>query len=244
LTVNHGTHNVDTETACESFVWHDTTYTLSGTYTYAYTNNDGCASVDTLHLTVNHPVHSAITETSCDSFVWHDTVYTATGDYTYSHFDDNGCTQVDTLHLTVNPEYDITVYDTAMRHHEYTFNNMTITPADTGTFTYDFQETTVNGCDSIIHLVLYVQNNDGIEPFELSTVEVFPNPAHNLLNIKGNDIQQIQIYNADGKLVYSTKVATDWCTVDVSNIATGHYFVKVFFDNKQTVTRKVIIQRK
>ena len=52
LTVNHGTHNVETETACERYEWHGMTCDTSGTYTYEYTNGDGCPSVDTLHLVV------------------------------------------------------------------------------------------------------------------------------------------------------------------------------------------------
>nr|MCR4965112.1 hypothetical protein [Bacteroidales bacterium] len=38
LTINHGTHNVETETACESYGWHGQTYETSGTYTYEYNN--------------------------------------------------------------------------------------------------------------------------------------------------------------------------------------------------------------
>ena len=73
LIVYYGTHNVVTETACESFVWHGTTYSTSGTYTYAYNNANGCASVDTLKLTVNYGTHNVETETACESFNWHDT---------------------------------------------------------------------------------------------------------------------------------------------------------------------------
>ncbi|MCR4965436.1 MAG: hypothetical protein K6A41_07240, partial [Bacteroidales bacterium] len=51
LTINHGTHNVETQDVCESYEWHGSTYTVSGEYTYAYTNGDGCPSVDTLKLT-------------------------------------------------------------------------------------------------------------------------------------------------------------------------------------------------
>jgi hypothetical protein len=53
LTINYGTHNTETDSAYESFTWHDTTYSTSGTYTYEYINADGCASTDTLHLTIN-----------------------------------------------------------------------------------------------------------------------------------------------------------------------------------------------
>ena len=54
LTVNYGTHNAETEVACDSYEWHGETYTTSGMYTYEYTNADGCPSVDTLYLTCTY----------------------------------------------------------------------------------------------------------------------------------------------------------------------------------------------
>ncbi len=39
VVVNYSTHNVETETACESYTWHGQAYTTSGTYTYEYTND-------------------------------------------------------------------------------------------------------------------------------------------------------------------------------------------------------------
>ncbi|MBR4391092.1 MAG: hypothetical protein IKT08_03185, partial [Bacteroidales bacterium] len=57
LTINHGTHNSITETACESYTWtsgNGQTYTTSGTYIYPYENEEGCASTDTLHLTISN----------------------------------------------------------------------------------------------------------------------------------------------------------------------------------------------
>ena len=55
IEVDHGTHNSIEETACESYTWSSgdgLTYTESGTYTYPYENEEGCPSVDTLHLTI------------------------------------------------------------------------------------------------------------------------------------------------------------------------------------------------
>ncbi|MBR3466577.1 MAG: fibrobacter succinogenes major paralogous domain-containing protein, partial [Bacteroidales bacterium] len=101
---NYGTHNVETETACESYDWHGTTYTVSGEYTYAYTNGEGCASVDTLKLTVNYGTHNVETETACESYDWHGTTYTVSGEYTYSYTNADGCASVDTLKLTINPQ--------------------------------------------------------------------------------------------------------------------------------------------
>ena len=100
---------METETACESYDWHGTTYTVSGEYTYAYTNADGCASVDTLKLTVNYGTHNVETETACESYDWHGTTYTVSGEYTYAYTNADGCASVDTLILTVHPQASLTV---------------------------------------------------------------------------------------------------------------------------------------
>ena len=188
LTVLNGTHNVETETACESFTWHGETYTTSGIYTYSYNNANGCASVDTLHLTIHYSSVSDFDVTTTDScYEWNSEIYCESGDYTQ------------TLQ-------------------------------------------TVNGCDSMVtmHLTITV----GIDERDLPGIEVFPNPTNHLLNIKGEDMRQISIYNADGQLVYSSESSvSDLKQVDVSRYAAGHYYVKVKLNDNRTVTLKFIVNR-
>ena len=52
LTINHGTYNTIDTTVCDSYEWHDSIYTESGTYVFEYSNETDCPSADTLHLTV------------------------------------------------------------------------------------------------------------------------------------------------------------------------------------------------
>lgn len=153
LTVNHGTHNVETETACGSYSWHDSTYTETGTYTYAYENAQGCASVDTLKLTVNHPAHTVTTAGNCGSYTWHDATYAESGDYTYSHPDANGCTQVDTLHLTIyNPAHAAVTVEACESYTWMEGTGGTYTTSDT--YTYAHQDT--HGCWQVdtLHLTI------------------------------------------------------------------------------------------
>jgi gliding motility-associated-like protein len=150
LTVNYGTHNVETETACESYTWHGEIYTETGTYIYDYTNADFCSSTDTLYLTINNPQHQSITDTAYDSYVWHGETYTQSGDHLYAHEDINGCEQVDTLHLTV-------YYSSAGEFGEvaceqYQWNDSVYTVS--GDYTQSFHD--VNGADSVVTLHLTV----------------------------------------------------------------------------------------
>ena len=104
LTVNHGTFTTFDTMVCGGMWWHGIGRTSAGrnTYVYDYTNADGCASADTLHLTV-YIDHHTIVRTVCDSIRWHDTLRTETGVYV-AHLFPTGefCLNNDTLRLTVN----------------------------------------------------------------------------------------------------------------------------------------------
>ena len=159
LTINHGTHNAVTETACESFTWtngNGQTYTTSGTYTHDYTNADGCASVDTLHLTIYHGTHNAVTEIACESFTWtngNGQTYTTSGTYTHDYTNADGCASVDTLHLTIYPTYTFTdIRSVCPSELPYTWNGVTFNAAGAQSVTLQ----TINGCDSVVTMILTV----------------------------------------------------------------------------------------
>ena len=237
LTVNYGTHNVETETACDNFTWHGTTYNTSGTYTYAYTNANGCESVDTLHLTVNQSVTELVEMSACDSYTWNGNTYTTSGEYTQTFTGANGCDSVVTLNLTVNyavvSDFTITTTDSC-----YEWNSETY--CETGDYTQTLQ--TNSGCDSVVtlHLTITV----GIDDHDLAGIEMFPNPTNRILNIRGEDMRRIDIYSVDGQLLYTKENnGSDLMQVDVSQFAAGQYFVKVQSNNNRTVSRKFIVNR-
>ena len=96
-----GTHQSETETACDSYTWHDQNYTTSGTYTYAYKIDNTCVSVDTLHLTILHGTYNVFNEQACGNYTWHDSTYTQSGTFTYSYTNEEGCPSVDTLKVKI-----------------------------------------------------------------------------------------------------------------------------------------------
>ena len=238
LTALYGTHNVATETACGNFSWHGVVYNASGTYTYEYTNDDGCASADTLYLTILSTVTENVEATACDSYTWNGFTYTTSGEYEQTFTSATGCDSVVTLNLTINnsttADLTVTTSDSC-----YEWNSETY--CESGDYTLTLQ--TVDGCDSVVtlHLTITV----GLDDRDLSDIEVFPNPAHHLLNIKGENMRKIWIYNADGQLVYARAENIEGLQqVDVSQFAAGHYFVKVQLDDNRTVSRKIIVNRK
>ena len=87
-------------------------------------------------------------------------------------------------------------------------------------------------------------HNDGISTEIIPNIEVFPNPAQTALHIKGESIKQIILYNADGQLVLSKdENDSNLIVLDVSPYAAGQYYLKIVLTDKQTITRKFIINR-
>ncbi len=209
-------------------------------------NSQGCDS--TIHIMLE-VLPSYLIETegqTCknDPFEWRGHQYFTEGTYYDSLTTVSGCDSVFVLHLVVNPIFDVYVSDTAVREHEYTYESFVVTPTEVGTFDYDIQYYTIYGCDSIVHLTLYVVNNDGIDDITLSSFSFYPNPTSAQLNIRGDRMRRITMYNIDGKLVYSAEASSpEAAQINVTGFASGYYTVHVLLDDGQTITRKIIINR-
>ena len=103
LTINASTHVAETQMACESYVWHNATYSATSDYMYPYLNGVNCASVDTLHLTIQQRIDSVFDTAVCDAYVWDRTLqtYTTTGIYHDSSYA-GVCWNYYTVNLTVH----------------------------------------------------------------------------------------------------------------------------------------------
>jgi photosystem II stability/assembly factor-like uncharacterized protein len=84
-----------------------------------------------------------------------------------------------------------------------------------------------------------------VNEFALESFEVYPNPAKNQVSLKWHksDLVSVRIFDALGKLMYFTKNLniSEPTQVDVSNYASGLYFIKI--NNRNGfVTKKLIIE--
>ena len=143
--------------ACDSYTWHGTKYTTSGTYQHLGQTTLGADSLEILHLTINYSAKSEETATACDSYTWNGETYTASGDYTFTTTAANGCDSVISLHLTINTTR--RSEETATACDSYTWNGKTYTTSGDHTFT----TTASNGCDSIVTLKLTVNKSYNVE---------------------------------------------------------------------------------
>jgi len=212
------------------------------------TNAAGCDSTVTLVLQVMPNYLFETNAETCENapYEWHGGTYAIAGTYYDSLTTQYGCDSVYVLNLTINPTYDIYVSDSAVTFHEYTYESLVVFPTDSGVQEHDIQYYTLAGCDSIVHLTLYVALNEGIDDFTMTPAfSFYPNPTSARLNIEGERMREVQVFNITGKLVGRSYAETpEFVQIDVTSFATGHYLVKVILEDGNTVTGKIVVNRK
>ena len=159
----------NTETVVtEQFCFHDTftwslngkSYNTSATDTVTLLDRHGCDSVVILHLTQLPHHETIIQDTICygDTYLWAENGQSYSSSVVDSIVlpDSNGCDSVIILHLTMLPEVPQTIYqDTICQGDKYTWyltGQTYTTNTDTSVLL-----TNINGCDSVVRLMLYVR---------------------------------------------------------------------------------------
>ena len=168
LTVNTSTHNVETTVMCGSYTWatNGETYTESGDYTYSYTNNANCPSVDTLHLTIGDGRTFSIQNVKvCGSYDWVvngelvETFTESTETSTDFVNPNTGCDSIVYLNLVIFPTYDVELTDVVCLGSGYTKNGFDIAAeeiAEPGEYVFTLNLTSEYDCDSTVTLKLTV----------------------------------------------------------------------------------------
>jgi hypothetical protein len=82
--------------------------------------------------------------------------------------------------------------------------------------------------------------NDVDEVVSAEKLLVYPNPANNVVYLKGADIQYVEIYNVVGTKILSQNM-TDSESINIASFESGIYFVRVF-DNKGIVSTTKFIK--
>lgn len=92
-------------------------------------------------------------------------------------------------------------------------------------------------CDA--NEIVYVQNDCNILGYNTNVsscasvarqISMFPNPVKNLLHLSaGEKIEKVEFYTSNGILVMTSTEAKN--PIDMENIPTGMYFIKVYFAN-------------
>ncbi|HPB24628.1 MAG TPA: C25 family cysteine peptidase [Bacteroidales bacterium] len=105
--------------------------------------------------------------------------------------------------------------------------------------TYDVMLIATNNCTSDTTVQQLTVVITGVEENELSKIEVFPNPAKDIININLNGVKIDKIILTDilGKEIYTISNIGDKPEMDLSALKDGVYFLRFYSDGKTLTTR-------
>lgn len=231
LTVLPSTHDTVRATICDngSYLFEDSTYTTSGTWTWLATSQQGCDSLRTLILAVRPTVETSEAVASCDS--WQDfTTDTTLVDTLVTTY---GCDSIHTVVVNINYSVATTVSDNATS--EYTWHGEVYT--ESGTYTWT--GTTAEGCDSTVTLTLTISST-GI-PFvegNNSGLDVYPNPTSRLLTVIADDeVLRVEVYDLAGRKVKSFDKTN---IISLDGLPSGSYTLKIQLHHGAALRRVIL----
>lgn len=78
----------------------------------------------------------------------------------------------------------------------------------------------------------------------INDINIFPNPSSNYIEISAQHISRVEIFDIQGQIIKSQNnlVNKNLLNLNLTEMANGVYFVKVFFENEQqSIPKKIII---
>ncbi|MBN2667999.1 MAG: T9SS type A sorting domain-containing protein, partial [Bacteroidales bacterium] len=125
----------------------------------------------------------------------------------------------------------------------YTWNTgsdeATITVDEAGT--YIVEVTDENGCTATDDIVVDLTVCIGIDEIgETYRIEVYPNPANDLLNVNYNikaNISELAVVDMFGRVLIQSTIDSNSQQFDVSSLNTGVYFVKIQWSGKTEIIK-------
>ncbi|MBR5663341.1 MAG: T9SS type A sorting domain-containing protein, partial [Bacteroidales bacterium] len=80
----------------------------------------------------------------------------------------------------------------------------------------------------------------GVDENLTQNIEVYPNPAKDMLTIKAENITNVVIFNSMGQKVYEKTMDSSEVSINLDGFDSGIYLVKVVADGDE-VTRRISI---
>lgn len=82
----------------------------------------------------------------------------------------------------------------------------------------------------------------GINREEVMDLRIYPNPATDYLNVETAVASSIELIDMNGRVLFTSEIMTDQAEINVSDLNSGLYFIKVA-NEKSTSVEKVVIAR-
>ncbi len=157
---------------------------------------------------------------------------TSTTTYTLTATDADGCVSQDTINVIINNS-DTTISISALD--SFTLNATTYTQS--GTYTQVIPNAA--GCDSTITLNLTI-NYTGLNESTNSGLSISPNPAHDEITIKSDDItssDSFEITDMSGKVILFGALNAQISTIGLLDLVPGIYFLHLQIGDSKEVIR-------
>ena len=86
--------------------------------------------------------------------------------------------------------------------------------------------------------------NSGVEDVSSAdAVKVWPNPAHDIVTVEGENISRVELFDAVGHLVVTESNVNEYrCTLSMSHLPKGLYILKAYTNDGTSSTHKLIAQ--
>lgn len=199
------------------------------------------------------PVNDTLVTSSCETFEFDGLTFDQSGAYVFHIIDSSDFVDSTlTLMLTINYGDTTEVSDTVDFGNGYVGNGFNLTPDDlraamshgrtNEVMALQFIDSlqNANGCDSLVVLTLYVTGVTSTpEVQKLVDVKVYPNPTRSIVNVEGSDLKKVEVYDNVSRRILTQSVDGDRTTFDLSNQASGSYYVRISTAHG-TVVKKVI----
>ena len=118
-------------------------------YSFGYGKADGFQTL------VSSGVNDTISQSACNNYTWNSTTYNSSGYYTYTTNSSKNCDSIVILNLSINK--DTNTIDSISSCNNYTWiDGITYT---TNNNSASYLLSTINGCDSTVHLNLTINSN-------------------------------------------------------------------------------------
>lgn len=235
LTLKYSTGDTVRVTACDSYTWHNVTYTrdtlvsgvLKDSANHNIKNIQGCDSVGRMTLTINRsPV---------------------------AHIEGEWMLQAgDTTVLRAVSDMDDVRYrwyvDGAAPEANNKDSLVVVVPADEpGNISVQLITTATysgnNSCADTSWLTITARNL-GIDESEDMQVSIYPNPASRFVSINSPEtLSEIVVYNAIGQRVLQNNEQGNTVKLDLSQLSNGSYTMSISTANGASTTRKLIIKK-
>lgn len=233
--------HVDTITAqiCSGDVYpfHGQQATDPGNYFY-YAHD----TLTVLQLSVNPASYTDLTAETCNTYSWNGVTYNVSGDYSVTLANSLGCDSVITLHLTVHPHpelylavsndvlyYPETATLTAYGADYYFWStgqaSAQIEVCPTIPTWYKVTASMYNSPCTAVDSVFIYTHGYGIEDHAAVNLRCYPNPVSDVLHVSGDPVDQLMLYDMQGRLCRTWKGRRDEWRLSLRHLPNGNYLL-------------------